>query len=291
MRETSDPNELQPLTELANAAIQDYTARVKEFATSSRWGASAIALHMTEGPEGYNVLVGFELRTPLDYPLQDTITSHGVTKEQAAQKTVEEWLKLYIRAAMRVHRDSDPRVRAGETLPAATSQKQAYTWLMAEGSPQISSDNLDDMELVKKELAERSLFDRVNLGEIIPFHHEVPIVCVKLGVGRTGGANNHCLYECKLNNDDWPAGEERLKRFELPQGSRPMAVRQYLFFRHSVKKAAPKKVEAPAGKSVAGKAAAAKSVAGARVGVGGGTATHKGAPAALAPRKAWWKFW
>jgi len=36
--------------------------------------------------------MGFELRTPLDYPLQDTIASHAVTKEQAALKAVDEWL-------------------------------------------------------------------------------------------------------------------------------------------------------------------------------------------------------
>ena len=83
MHITTDPNELAPLTELANRALQEPLRKIPEFATSSKWGASAIVLQMAEGPEGYQLQIGFELRTPLDEPLHDAVVGMAPIKETA----------------------------------------------------------------------------------------------------------------------------------------------------------------------------------------------------------------
>ena len=229
MRETSDTNELLPLTDAANQALGEYTKKIKEFATSSSWGATAVALHLAEGPLGYDVTLGFELCTPLDFPLQDVVT-RGATKEQATLRAVAEWLQLFFKPALRIHFDlNEDHMRDGETMTGTGAGRHAVHWRMAVGSVMVQSEHLTDMGQLKAELAERALFDRVELGDVLRFEHDVPVMCVKMQLWRPAGEKMETVYTCMVNNEEWEAGLERLKRFELPAGNTSMMVRQYLF--------------------------------------------------------------
>ncbi len=153
---------MAPLTQLANQALQEQIRRVPEFMTSSKWAASAIVLQLNEGPGGYEVRIGFELRTPLDDPIHDTITRLADSKEAAVRQTVAEWVTALLKPALAIHSNSDANARLGETIK--TQQSRVYSWRMAEGPVQVVADSAQESEEVNKELKARPLFDRLDFA-------------------------------------------------------------------------------------------------------------------------------
>ena len=253
MLNTSDPNELSPLTELGNNTLQDRLRKVPEFATSARWAASAIVLQLSEAM-GFEARVGFELRTPLDDPFQDVIAAWGANGEDAVRSAVQEWLDLALPAAMAIHSDHDAHARLGETQLG----DRVYTWRLAQGALRAVGA---DADTVMAELGKRGLFERLNLAAALPLQREWPWFCMKLRLGRA--ADGTLWREGRLNDGDWPAGSALLQRFVLP-GIKPLEIGQYLFLRRT------------------GKRAAAHSGA-----VSPAVAESK----PLAGKKSWWKVW
>jgi hypothetical protein len=235
MRSTSDPNELSPLTELGNKMLQERLRMVPEFATSSRWGASAIVLQISE-EMGFHAHVGFELRTPLNEPFQDVIVAWAGNREDAVRNAVQEWLDLALPPAMAIHSDKDSHARAGE----AQVGNYVYIWRLAEGSLRAVGA---DAGTVTAELMKHGLFDRLNLASALPLQREVPWHCMKLHLARA--ADGMLSQECRLNDADWPAGLELLKRFVLP-GIKPLEIKQYLFLRRTGKRAVNRAATGPA---------------------------------------------
>ena len=227
MLSTSDPNELAPLTEMGNKALQDRLRKVPEFATSARWAASAIVLQLSEGM-GFEVRVGFELRTPLEDPFQDVIAAWGANREEAVRNAVQEWLELALPAAVAIHSDHDPHARLGETQLG----ERVYTWRLAQGVLRAVGA---DADTVTAELTKHGLFDRLGLAAALPLHRDWHWFRIKMHLARA--ADGTLLHDASLNYDDWPAGLELLKRFVLP-GEKPLDIRQYLFLRRTGKRAA-----------------------------------------------------
>lgn len=256
MRTTSDPNELLPLTQLGNQIVQERVHALPEFASSSKWGASAIAVQLSESM-GFEVRVGFELRTPLEDPFQDVIAAWGSNKDEAVANAVAEWLEISLPPALAIHSTKDPNAKLGETQLG----ERIYSWRMAEGPLKVTSTGGEgDIDLARAELAKRSLFDRLGLAAALPLQRETPWLCMKLRLTRTD--DGKLSQECRLNHADWPAGLELLKRFVLP-GTGPLDIKQYLFLRRTGKRPAPRLAAAPA----------------------------PDLPPAPAGKKSWWKVW
>ncbi|HVT80120.1 MAG TPA: DUF6348 family protein [Phycisphaerae bacterium] len=256
MSSTFDPNELAPLTELANRVVQERVRKIPEFATSSKWGVAAIVLQLDEG-HGFFVRMGIELRTPLGDPCQDIVLGWGGNREDATRAAALEWLELALPAALAMHSDKDPHARIGETQKGGA----VYSWRLAQGILWVKGPDADD---VKKELGASHLFERLGMAAALPLERDVPWFCVKIGLAR--GEDGTTAHTALLNNDPWVGGLELLRRFQLP-GARELEVKQYLFIRQL------------------GKRAAAASQ----------PAVPKGKPSAIsAPaggKKPWWKVW
>ncbi len=266
MSSTSDPNELQPLTEAGNRFLQERIRKIPEFATSSKWGVAAIVLQLSEG-NGFEARVGVELRTPLAEPFQDMIVGWGGNKEDAARAAVGEWLELALPAALAVHSDKDSHARLGETQKG----NAIFTWRLAQGVLWAKGPDADE---VKKELGSSNLFDRLGMAGALPLERELPWMCVKLQLARSEGGV--VSQNCRLNNNEWPAGFELLKRFHLP-GVKELEIKQYLFVRRTGKRAAAKPA-APVPAAVA--RGPEQAVASAAV-----------APSTAPAKKPWWKVW
>lgn len=225
MSTTSDPNELMPLTELANRVLQERTRKINEFATSSKWAASAIVLQLSEGM-GFEATVGLELRTPLEEPFQDIIVGWGGNREDAARAAAAEWLELALPGALAVHSDKDTHARLGETQKGSA----VYSWRLAQGVLWVKGP---DADMVKRELAASSIFDRLNMAAVLPMDRDVPWHCIKIRISRD--ALGKVSQICRLNNEDWPAGLALLQRFN-PPGTGELEVKQYLFVRRTGKR-------------------------------------------------------
>jgi hypothetical protein len=235
MRRIVDPNELLPLTELANRTLQDRLRKVPEFATSIHWRASAVVVGLNESM-GFNAQVGFELRTPLDDPFQDALVAWGANAEEAVRNAVAEWLELALPAALAIHSDKDTAARLGWR----TQDGWLYGWRLAEGIPKAVGE---DAAAILAELKNRPLFERLNLAAALPLHQERPWFCLKLRLARA--ADGALTADARLNDESWPPGVDLLQRFTLP-GTKPLDLRQYLFLRRTDKRPAHPVSAAPA---------------------------------------------
>ncbi len=230
MHTTTNPADLAPLTELANGELQGYLRTLPDFATSSRWNASAVVLRKDEGPEGYQLQIGFELNTPLVESMQETMTDLAATKEAAARQIVGQWIEGYLKPALAMH--SEAAGEPGQTPVAALNR--TYFWRMGAGPLVVACDDKAIAARLQGELMESPLFRRLDLAAILPIQQEIPMLCLKLQVTRPPvfiDPAQRVTYECKLNNRDWPQGLEVVKRFQLPAGSAALRVTQCLFFR------------------------------------------------------------
>jgi len=231
--------------------LQERLGKVPEFATSSHWGASAIVVQLSEAM-GFSARVGFELRTPLNEPFQDMIAAWGGNREDAVRNAVQEWLDLALPPAVAIHSDKDTHARLGETATG----NHVYSWRLAEGVLHVVGP---DAATIMAELTKRGLIDRLGLAAALPLQRQVPWYCMKLRLARAeGGELSHAA---SLNDEDWPAGRELLKRFVLP-GVKPLELKQYLFLRRTGQRAT--------NRAAAGPAASAAPAAG---------------------KKSWWKVW
>jgi hypothetical protein len=211
---------------MGNNALQDRLRRVPEFATSSRWAASAIVLQLSEAM-GFEARVGFELRTPLDDPFQYVIAAWGANREEAVRNAVQEWLGLALPAAVAIHSDHDTHARLGETQLG----DRVYTWRLAQGALRAVGA---DADTVTAELTKHGLFDRLGLAAALPLQRDWRWFRIKLRLARA--ADGTMSHDARLNDDDWPAGLELLQRFVLP-GAKPLDIKQYLFLRRTGQRA------------------------------------------------------
>jgi hypothetical protein len=261
MAVVTDPNELASLTELANREIQHSLRKVTEFSTSSRWQASAIVLQVADVSLGYQVLMGFELRTPLECPINDTLIGAAGTREEAVRQLVERWRVYVLAPALAIHSKTDPRATLGETAAGG----KIYSWRMAQGTAEVRSEDAGFMAWLARELGEKPLFSRLDLASILPFQQEIPLLCLKLHLLREAGGSDKVVRQCKLNHEDWPAGLEALNQYHLPAGSQGVSVLQYYFIRRTGK--GPAKP------------------------VGTASAPVKAPAVAPGKKKPWWKLW
>ena len=276
MHTTTNPADLAPLTELANAQLQEYLRTLPDFATSSRWSASAIVLRKDEGPEGYQLQIGFELNTPLVESLQDTITSMAASKEAAVQQIVAEWIDGFLQPALAMH--SETAGDQGETRVSA--QNRIYFWRLGSGPLLVASEDKGVTGQLQKDLEASPLFTRLNLAAILPIQQEVPMLALKLQIIRPPAFIDPAqtpVYECKINNKDWPQGLGMLKQFHLPPGSAAVRIAQGLFFRRGPKPNSPAAARVAATSTTA-PASASRQPASAP-------------PSAPAARRPWWKVW
>lgn len=267
MSNITDPNELAPLTELANKTVQERLrmGKMAEFATSSRWGVSAIVLELSEDL-GFQTRIGFELRTPLGEPFQDVILGWGANREEAVRNTVGEWLDLALPPARAIHSDKDTQARLGETQ----IDNALYAWRMAAGPLRVTGP---DADAVLAELAKSDLFSRLNMAGALPLQRDMPWMCVKLHMTRGAeGGGGAVTWDARINNAQWTAGSDLLRRFVLP-GAKPVDLRQYLFVRRT------------------GKRAAAASAAARPAGAAGKSGVSAPAAGATPGKKPWWKVW
>ncbi len=230
MHTTTNPADLTPLTELANGELQEYLRTLPDFATSSRWNASAVVLRKDEGPEGYQLQIGFELNTPLVESMQETVTAMAATKETAARQIVGQWIEGYLKPALAMH--AEAAGEPGQTPVAALNR--IYFWRMGAGPLVVACDDKAIAARLQGELMESPLFRRLDLAAILPIQQELPMLCLKLQIRRPPAfidPTQTVIYECKINNKDWPQGLEVLTRFQLPAGTAALRVAQCLFFR------------------------------------------------------------